>query len=137
MTASSSARFRQQFAAFEERTEFNAEQVVRGIALALLSGFVRRTPVLTGRARGNWFVQEDTGERTASTADKSGGATIANGATLIAKFKVGGKLYLLNHLPYINKLEYGHSQQAPSGMVRITLEELNQYLEAEAQKVKK
>ena len=37
--------------------------------------------------------------------------------------------YLTNKLPYAQALEYGHSQQAPSGMVRVSARMALQELE--------
>jgi hypothetical protein len=80
------------------------------------------SPVDTGRFRGNWQVgltAPVTG--TLATLDKSGAATIARGNQVLSQAKSGGVIYINNNLPYAQRLEYGWSKQAPSGMVRITL----------------
>jgi hypothetical protein len=33
-------------------------------------------------------------------------------------------IWIYNNLPYIERLEFGHSQQAPLGMVRISIAEI-------------
>lgn len=124
------AAFKQDLKAFVNRAQGNAEIVIRKIALSVLAALVRKSPVDTGRFRGNWFVQEDVSSQQTDGTDKGGGGTIEVGAVKIASFKVGEKLYILNHLPYSIDLEYGGSQQAPNGMVRITVAEFEQYLAA-------
>jgi hypothetical protein len=37
-------------------------------------------------------------------------------------------VYITNNVDYIIKLEEGHSQRAPSGMVSVTLAEMESYL---------
>ena len=44
--------------------------------------------------------------------------------------KLGDTAYLVNNLPYAVPLEYGHSSQAPAGMVRVTIAEFQQIVEA-------
>ncbi|MNJ81742.1 hypothetical protein D3C77_807050 [compost metagenome] len=34
---------------------------------------------------------------------------------------IGQTAFIVNNLPYAIPLEYGHSSQAPAGMVRVTL----------------
>ena len=42
-----------------------------------------------------------------------------------AGFEVGDTIYLANNLPYIRKLEEGSSQQAPAGMVALSVQEFS------------
>lgn len=114
---------------FVRKAKMNADLVVRKVTLDVARGVVMRTPVDTGRARANWQFGEGqvpTGE--VGAADPNGTATIAQLATQIDRTKAGGVSYIANNLPYILPLEYGHSQQAPSGMVRTTLTEYQQYI---------
>lgn len=79
-----------------------------------------------GRFRGNWQVTFDSpavGET--GRIDKSGAETMADGSTMIETFKVGmvDTIYFSNNVPYAVPLEFGHSTQAPHGMVRITARE--------------
>lgn len=82
-----------------------------------------------GRFRGNWQVTFDE-IPTAETGriDKSGEITQAVGNLVIGQFKVGMKsIYFSNIVPYAYRLEMGHSQQAPNGMVRITAQQFQQF----------
>ena len=120
------------------------DQVVRGTLLDLSKRIVLRTPVgnpslwasappagyTGGQAKGNWQASIGSPETgTTSTIDKSGSATLAsiNGKTQNAP---GNVWYLTNNLPYVSTaLEYGSSTQAPTGMVRISLRELDQSID--------
>lgn len=108
----------------EERMEF----VQRRTALEILMRLIQRTPVLTGRARGNWLVGVDRPpEGTVEYLDKDGSGGFAM-QKLMGVVK-GRVIWIVNNLPYIWKLEYGSSDQAPQGMVRVTLAEFHRIVE--------
>ena len=100
-----------------------AEMVVRRTALDLQSQMIERSPVGTGRFRGNWQVgigamNTDTG----SGEDKIGSSAIGRAKTVLDGWKPGQTIILSNSLPYARRLEDGWSQQAPSGMVKLTIQ---------------
>lgn len=79
-----------------------------------------------GRFRGNWQVTFTTAAQgETGRVDKSGAETLAAGSSMIETFKVGmvDTIYFTNNVPYAIPLEFGHSTQAPQGMVRITARE--------------
>jgi hypothetical protein len=89
-----------------------------------------------GRFRGNW--QVTIGSVPAGPVDlidANGGPTIARGAAELAGFKAGPTIYLTNNVPYAIPLEYGHSTQAPAGVVRITVAEFQQIVEEQARSI--
>lgn len=95
------------------------------IALEALRRIVLKTPVDTGRARGNWQPSINQPiESVVDTTDLSGNQTISNGSATILGLKDFGTIFISNNLPYILKLENGSSQQAANGMVALTLQEL-------------
>lgn len=134
-----------------------AGQVVRAVGMQALGGFVNKTPVDTGRARGGW--QAAMGEATEEQVerlDPSGQAAIAQGASIVDKAATElGDFTIFNNVEYIEILEEGRvegsgfgsedtpfgevtgsrrqgargSIQAPQGMVAITLEEIALSLE--------
>ncbi|WP_342049878.1 MULTISPECIES: HK97 gp10 family phage protein [unclassified Cupriavidus] len=120
--------FRRKFAAFVQRAKDNQEIVVRKVGLDLMTSLVLKSPVDTGRFRGNWQVQYNLAPSTVPTLDKSGGPTIAAANGALQTVVIGQTFYLVNHLPYAQRLEYGWSKQAPAGMVRLTLSEYDAYL---------
>ncbi|ASM31298.1 TPA: hypothetical protein ACKPUX_005223 [Serratia marcescens] len=91
-----------------------------------------------GRFRGNWQVgldaapQGETGQ-----VDQSGGKTLAAGTLVIERFRVGMQaVYFTNNVPYAYPLEFGHSSQAPGGMVRITAADFQRHFQAAVSEVK-
>lgn len=91
-----------------------------------------------GRFRGNWQVgldaapQGETGQ-----VDKSGGKTLAAGTLVIERFRIGMQaVYFTNNVPYAYPLEFGHSSQAPGGMVRITAADFQRHFQAAVSEVK-
>jgi hypothetical protein len=84
------------------------------------------SPVDTGLFRANWQASLDQPYTGATkTANRAGSI---DHVIPFAKAANGHVFYLTNKVPYAQALEYGHSQQAPSGMVRVSarmaLEEL-------------
>lgn len=122
------AAFKRRFAALLERAGEKAELVVRKVALEMHTSLVMKSPVDTGRFRGNWVMQYAATPLVGTKTDKEGGATVAAAEAVLSTFQLGQKIYMTNSLPYAIPLEYGSSSQAPGGMVRITLAEFNQYL---------
>lgn len=98
----------------------------------LFNNVIRRTPVDTGRARGNWQFQEGTPPTgTLDVEDKNGFGTLSKVELLFQKWipwKAVG--YFVNNLPYILRLENGWSKQArnPNGMVKVSVVEFGTLL---------
>ena len=119
-------QFNRELSAFGEKVvpeEHLAFQ--KRIALDLLRRIVLRTPVDTGRARGNW--QTSLGPSANSQLDifdVNGGGTISRGAAVIGGAQPFGLMTIFNNVDYIRFLENGSSQQAPSGMVSVSLQEV-------------
>lgn len=113
----------------QELTDDLMQQVTQKLALQALSGVVLKSPVDTGRFRGNWNVSVDLRDDTTTDAtDKDGSATIAKGQGVITAIPPYRTIWLTNNLPYARRLETGWSQQAPAGMVALTLAELESQL---------
>lgn len=127
--------------------------VHRALHLDALSRIVRRTPVDTGRARGNWQSTIGTpAEGSLAVEDKDGGPTIAAGSKVAQAIPPFSQSFISNNVEHIRVLEEGgfipkdpgpskdprqgrkgrvlvrggFSVQAAAGMVAITFEELNQ-----------
>lgn len=104
-----------------QNIERNADKAVRRCALAVDSAVVLATPVDTGRARGNWQVELNTpAVGTTDNLSPSGREAIEQGKARIADYKGGSKeasINITNNLPYIGRLNEGHSAQAPAGFV--------------------
>ena len=95
------------------------------IVLEALRRLVEKTPVDTGRARGNWQVTIGSpSEGQLDQTDPVGAATIAAGLAALAGLPPFQVVWISNNIDYIEELEHGHSKQAPEGMLAITIEEL-------------
>lgn len=106
------------------------ETVVRKATLDLFTAVVRRSPVDTGRFKGNWNASYGTpkltvGGRADQTKLGSVGANMKAELRIIESLPVGGVTYLSNGMPYAARLEHGWSGQAPSGMVKLAAEEFS------------
>lgn len=104
------------------------------VTKAIYKGIVRRTPVLSGRARGNWFPttgtpSEEAGEHVfggSLTGEPVTGEEESKIRTVTDKLEAlplgETTAYITNNLDYIQLLEDGeHSPKAPNGMVKITI----------------
>ena len=99
-----------------------ANLLKRKLALQVLAGVIRRTPVRSGRARANWHVDIDSPRSSVDERlDPGGASTQARGASVIGRARPGQDVWVTNNLAYIGRLEDGHSGQAPAGMVALTV----------------
>lgn len=117
-------------AKFRNKTDEEMVNIVRKIALEAFKRIILRTPVDTGRARANWGVKIGS-PRAAfeiEATDKSGGRTIAAATETTLGFDADGSIFMTNNLPYIEALENGRSQQMPTGMVKVTMEEMTGFI---------
>jgi hypothetical protein len=108
------------------------DDVIRKFAFVIAENIVvggevcSGTPVDTNFARASWVVGLGTepGPRFKGAQGTKGKQHYATPdlAPQLLEMKAGEVLYLLNYAGYIQFLEWGWSQQAPYGMVAITLE---------------
>lgn len=82
-----------------------------------------KTPVDTGRARASWVISVGS-INTSVAPEAASGQKVVTADPSIPAVQVGQVAYVTNSLPYIRALEYGHSAQAPAGMVRLTAAEM-------------
>ena len=144
----------------KERWKFSAEEaseVLSHIALELLRRTVLRTPVDTGRLRGNWIVDVDVQPGPAMSyeqaenapGDLNGEGSINREAPTILGWDPleGTTLWISNNMPYALKIEFGDilapsredgrkpgmSKQAPEGMLRPSIQEVIEMYEVVAE----
>lgn len=116
--------FAQDISRFIDKTDAKMDTAVRKVSLELFSRVILKSPVDTGRFRGNWQVAIGAAPSgTLSLDDASGTATISKAAGQTAGVKAGDVIYLANNLPYAKSLEDGSSGQAPAGMVALTVQQ--------------
>lgn len=128
------------------KTKLKTETVVRKVALELQNSIVLLSPVDTGQFRANW--QCGIGELNSATTtgtDKTGGEAFSRTQAALDRWEPGQTIWLTNSLPQAKVLEYGlygkppgsanglktvggFSKQAPSGMVRLTVQNYGAFL---------
>ena len=129
--------------------ETKIKEVRKTYAFALYSSIVKKTPVDTGRARGNWNISVGHDDTIASTRTKPQYKSVDE----VPKVEGDEPIYISNNLPYITKLEYGgypnppkkgngktvngYSKQAPEGMVGVTLANNENIFNSAVRSVKK
>lgn len=126
--------FKQDFAKMMARAAGREDQLVRASALGLGAAIVQKSPVDSGRFRGNW--QYGAGQINFSTdapEDKTGASSIGKIAAGLQGWKRGETIFVTNSLPYAKRLEYdAWSQQATAGMVRISVMEFKANVKKQA-----
>lgn len=114
-------------AEFAEQAKEAIDSSLREIVIEIGASVIRMSPVDTGRFRGNWQFSIGAPEQgQLDRLDTNGSAATAELVNGAIQFKAGDTAYIVNNLPYAIPLEYGHSDQAPGGMVRITLDRFQQ-----------
>ncbi|WP_367604046.1 HK97 gp10 family phage protein [Pseudomonas asiatica] len=102
-------------------------QRVRVIALAMLNEIVLRSPVDTGRFRGNNIVSVGSPVYTSSVnVDPTGSETIQQGVRVMTGLEPYTQVFIQNNLVYSVELERGHSKQAPSGVYEVSFHSVSQ-----------
>ena len=100
------------------------QEIHQKVAMEALKSLVMKTRVKTGRARGNWQVENDNRPAAALlTTDKDGQPTIQRGLTTIAQARPFSVTYVTNNVRYIVFLEDGRGSFAGDHMMARTIEE--------------
>ena len=109
------------------------KKVHAGVTGAVYEGIVKRTPVLTGLARGNWEVTLGSPAQPAEhevfggsvTGEPLTGLEYARRRTTVQKLEAlplgRTKSFVTNNLDYIVPLDDGTSKKAPAGIVDQTI----------------
>ena len=122
---------------FVEKAKKNPETVARQVSFKLFSAVIKASPVDTGRFRMNWQTAGAVAPSgVIDGTDKGGAAAIGDAASYIFAASDWNEFTLTNNLPYAERLEYGWSNQAPQGMVRVNVARFNTLLEEEAAQVR-
>ena len=123
--------FKHDLSKFKKKTTRMTEQVFKGTVISLFGKIVARTPVDTGRLSNSW---RPTVNRPSKSSQKASPAAIFK---TVSNAKLGDSIYLVNNLPYAQKIEAGSSKQAPTGMVRVTVAEYQKIIEENVIKAKR
>jgi len=87
------------------------------------------TPVDTGWARANWAVFIGRNCPTKPIGERGKHRLIFDATTMTIAVPKFPFIWVYNNVPYIEKLEDGHSQQAPTGMVAGALNNIQVYMD--------
>lgn len=119
------SNYKQVFATRKKGLNRALNTALQATALDAISRMIDRTPVDTGAAKAHWFARGTPTESfDKDKVDKSGGATKTRAARDLKRVRIGDRVYLVNSAPYFFWLEQGTSDQAPSGVVTLTLAEM-------------
>ena len=84
---------------FANKAERNSLVVFSAVSLDIFGRIIKRTPVDTGRLRNNWQITPN--------------------------IILGKSVFITNNLPYAQVIVDGSSEQAPRGMVKVTVAEFD------------
>ncbi|QZA71154.1 tail protein [Pantoea phage AH01] len=123
--------------AFCEKAKKNPETVMRQVSIKLFSAIIKGSPVDTGRFRMNWQTSGATpASGNIAGVDATGNKAVNSATTFIGNTPAWQELTLTNNLPYAQRLEYGWSKQAATGVVRVNVLRFQQLINEEAAKVR-
>lgn len=109
-----------------DATMENAVLLYQAGCTKLFADIIEKTPVLTGFARSAWW--QNVGAVGTGNIPKQGmGAYSAPILSPLQIKSLADKVFLANGAEYIELLEFGRSNKAPQGMVRVTLADAERY----------
>ncbi len=113
---------------FAEKAKRGYVEVTTESLIDLSASIIIKTPVDEGTLANNWQASTDT--------PAPGTIVLGGGSGQKAKIKrsvaasIGGLYYFVNNLPYAGRIEFdGHSDKAPAGMVRVSIENYQKFLD--------
>lgn len=120
-----------------DKAHRNGDAVMRQACQQASIDVIMHTPVDTGNAAGGWFalINSRGFQKSSYGHDLGITAALQDALPQAAKVKWGDVFFLGNNVEYILPLEYGHSKQAPSGMVRVTVARLPAIVEQYAKRL--
>lgn len=138
------ANFADQINKFVVESLEDAKKVIEKVRVDVSDSVINKTPLDTGFARGNW--QSNIGspikseitrfDREAGFAPTGGDGIALREAIEVAAKDIENDFYVTNNAEYIMNLEFGGSDQAPNGMVRITVADFQNIVNDVVEKLK-
>lgn len=121
---------------FSRKLEIDVNTLKRKLSFDIFSSIVAKTPFDEGRARSSWNINY--GQPDTSVPDEVKDAMTKSQATVTAISKLSrfkddnnpySPIFITSSLVYMPPLEDGSSDQAPNGMVALTMEEVQTFLD--------
>lgn len=133
--------FKADIDAWIKKAEGSVEGVLEEFTESVHADLVDRSPVDTGRFKANWQITTNSPPSYALNEYDREGRKTKNMGKRFARgmFQRGGavrSIHFSNMLIYANALEYGHSQQAPVGVIGIVKLTLSAHMADAIKKVK-
>lgn len=141
--------FEQSINNFIAKAKKNPELVVRQVTIKLYSQIIMASPVDTGRFRMNWQPSVNTpATGVLEGFDKSGALSIARATGFVQNSPEWDEFRFTNNLPYAEVIEFGgypgngpntvggFSQQAPQGVVRVTVRRFQKLIDEAAARMR-
>lgn len=101
----------------------DADDHLKKIVGETLQQVITRSPVMDGEFRASHKVTLSSPQNTYEKGfDLSGSTTLAEGLKVASTVKIGGLVYIQTLSPYGDKLENGHSMQAPNGVYALSFQ---------------
>lgn len=105
--------------------EEDVRQHTIDMAYSVWDGLMKRSPVYTGRFRASWYMGLRFDEFYAEGGSPESPLSEPARPKIRSRAKYP-RIYITNGAPYFDRIEYGSwSNQAPAGVVRVTLESLS------------
>ena len=101
----------------QRKYKVDASAILRKLTLDLYAEIIKRNPVDTGRSRANWNISLHSPNF--STTNSTVPSVVDVPASSLSKLP---RVYISNGLPYVRELEYGRSDQAPQGFIRLSIQ---------------
>lgn len=127
------AQFNKVLEASAKKIHGDFEKFYKAVCIEVLKRIVLRTPVDTGRARGNW--QVEIGAAASGTLEVKGSAgamagdVMSKGIAKLSDIPAWSIVHITNNISYLYYLEYDRrSSQFPEGMIEVTLSEMVTWL---------
>lgn len=138
--------WRADFAVFDRILDRRLDEVQRGAALLVAEGVsaglprfaLPGTPFETGFARSSWSVGVNGMPSFRTPPKRPAGVNQFPAPDLspsLAVVGAGDEVIVATNVEYMPRLEYGHSQQAPQGFVRLTVAAFPRLVRAVAQRL--
>lgn len=129
-------KVRRGFTAIQRGVELGLTDVVRRSAVVAAGELGQRTPIDTGNAVSSWtpsvtvpIIVEET-----ARPSRSRGRLRARARREFTALRFGLDAFIGNGVPYIERLEDGHSQQAPSGFTAQTVTGVLRWLRSQGRR---
>lgn len=124
-----------QLQAIAKRANGDIEKVASASMLRLGNRIVLQSPVDTGRFKNNWMSAWQAIDRSSNRGgNTSGSDSLGQLKDKVSSVDLGKEFFFTNTVPYAMKLEYGHSAQAPDGIVRVNALHWEQIVTSEVKK---